>query len=65
MKKKGFAIDEWVTLGEMRLIRLPFSLHGLVSRIVLPLEKSEVERFDPVNDERCIPRFLRDSAISS
>src|SRR3990170_5307515 len=58
VKKKGFAIDEWVTAGEMRLIRLPFSLHGLVSRIALPLEKSEVERFDPVNDERCIPKFL-------
>jgi DNA primase catalytic subunit len=59
VKKQGFAIDAWVTLGEMRLIRLPFSLHGLVSRIALPLEKSEVERFDPVNDERCIPKFLR------
>ena len=59
VKKKGFAIDEWVTLGEMRLIRLPFSLHGLVSRIVLPLDKSEVERFDPVNDERCLPKSLR------
>ena len=65
VKKQGFAIDEWVTLGEMRLIRLPFSLHGLVSRIVLPLEKSEVERFDPVNDERCIPRFLGEKPISS
>jgi len=59
VKRKGFAIDEWVTAGEMRLIRLPFSLHGLVSRIVLPLEKSELERFDPVSDERCIPQFLR------
>ena len=59
VKKKGFAIDEWVTVGEMRLIRLPFSLHGMVSRIVLPLEKSELEWFDPVNDERCVPRFLR------
>ena len=65
VKKKGFAIDEWVTVGEMRLIRLPFSLHGLVSRIALPLEKSELERFDPVNDERCIPRFLRGKPISS
>jgi DNA primase catalytic subunit len=64
VKKKGFAIDEWVTVGEMRLIRLPYSLHGLVSRIVLPLEKSELERFDPVHDERCIPKFLRSSAIS-
>jgi len=59
MKRKGFAIDEWVTAGEMRLIRLPFSLHGLVSRIAVPLEKSELERFDPVSDERCIPQFLR------
>jgi len=59
VKKKGFAIDEWVTVGEMRLIRLPYSLHGLVSRIALPLEKGELERFDPVHDERCIPKFLR------
>ena len=59
VKRKGFAIDEWVTAGEMRLIRLPFSLHGLVSRIAVPLEKSELERFDPVSDERCIPQFLR------
>jgi len=59
VKKKGFAIDEWVTVGEMRLIRLPYSLHGLVSRIVVPLEKSGLERFDPVHDERCIPKFLR------
>lgn len=59
VKKLGFAIDEWVTAGEMRLIRLPFSLNGLVSRVVLPLEKSELERFDPLSDERCIPRFLR------
>jgi DNA primase catalytic subunit len=59
VKTKGFAIDEWVTAGEMRLIRLPFSLHGMVSRVVLPLEKNELEQFDPVKDERCIPRFLR------
>lgn len=36
VKEKGFAIDEWVTAGEMRLIRLPYSLNGLVSRVVLP-----------------------------
>jgi DNA primase small subunit len=65
VKKQGFAIDEWVTAGEMRLIRLPYSLHGMVSRIVLPLEKSELERFDPVHDERCTPRFLREKPTSS
>jgi DNA primase catalytic subunit len=58
VKEKGFAIDEWVTAGEMRLIRLPYSLHGLVSRIVVPLEKSELEKFDPIHDKRCIPKFL-------
>ncbi|HLC00033.1 MAG TPA: DNA primase, partial [Candidatus Bathyarchaeia archaeon] len=64
VKKKGFAIDEWVTVGEMRLIRLPYSLHGLVSRRVLPLEKGELPRFDPVTDERCTPRFLRGKPTS-
>ena len=59
IKTKGFQIDGWVTSGEMRLIRLPYSLHGLVSRIVMPIQKSELEKFDPVKDERCIPKFLR------
>jgi DNA primase catalytic subunit len=64
VKKKGFGIDEWVTAGDMRLIRLPYSLHGLVSRIVVPVEKSELERFDPIHDERCIPKFLGKAPIS-
>jgi DNA primase catalytic subunit len=58
IKKEGFRIDEWVTAGEMRLIRLPYSLNGLVSRIVLPLEREEIEAFDPINDKRCLPQFL-------
>ena len=58
VKKEGFHIDEWVTSGEMRLIRLPYSLNGLVSRIVLPLTNDELESFDAVHDERCLPRFL-------
>jgi len=57
-KGKGFHIDEWVTSGEYRLIRLPYSLNGLVSRIVLPLRKDEIESFDAVHDERCLPNFL-------
>jgi len=55
---KNFPIDEWVTEGESHLIRLPFSLNALVSRIVLPLEIKELDRFDPVIDRRCIPDFL-------
>lgn len=65
VKKKGFAIDEWVTAGEMRLIRLPYSLNGLVSRIVFPLEKSELDQFDPLRDERVIPNFQLKKSTSS
>jgi DNA primase catalytic subunit len=65
VKAKGFEVDAWVTTGEMRLIRLPFSLHGMVSRIALPLEKKEVEKFNPVTDPRCMPAFLKKKATSS
>ena len=58
VKEAGFHIDEWVTAGEMRLIRLPFSLNGAVSRIVLPLLKAELQSFDAVHDKRVLPKFL-------
>jgi len=57
-KKKGFDMDEWVPAGGMRLIRLPYSLNGLVSRIAIPLAKNECGVFDPITDERTIPKFL-------
>jgi len=59
LKKRGFLIDEWVSTGGMRLIRLPYSLHGMVSRRVLPLDVNEIARFDPVIDQRCVPKFLK------
>jgi DNA primase catalytic subunit len=59
LKKQGFPIDEWVTGGRLRMIRLPFSLHGMVSRIVIPLKPQELKAFDPIRDKRCIPRFAR------
>lgn len=64
LKKKGFLMDEWVTTGGMRLIRLPYSLHGMVSRVVLPLEARELRTFDPITDSRCIPSFLVASTSS-
>jgi DNA primase catalytic subunit len=64
LKKKGFLIDEWVTTGGMRLIRLPYSLHGMVSRIALPIEATQLAEFDPVTDGRCVPRFLTQSTSS-
>ena len=57
--KKGYLMDEWVAAGGMRLIRLPYSLNGLVSRIAIPLGSKDLEAFDPLTDERCIPNYLR------
>lgn len=64
IKDKGYSIDEWVTSGGMRLIRLPHSLHGMVSRIVTPLDHRELKCFDPIRDERCIPKFLESTRWS-
>jgi DNA primase catalytic subunit len=55
---KRYALDEWVTSGEMRLIRLPHSLHGMVSRIVVPVPRGDVEDFS-YDDARAIPDFAR------
>jgi hypothetical protein len=60
-KEKDFPIDVWVTEGDMRLIRLPYSLNGLVSRIVIPLEPVKMKNFNPVIDPACIPNFLKTS----
>jgi DNA primase catalytic subunit len=64
LEKEGFHIDEWVTSGEMRLIRLPYSLNGLVSRTVLPLTNGELKSFDAIHDPRALPRFLGGEATS-
>ncbi len=57
--QRGYTIDEWVAGGGMRLIRLPHSLNGLVSRIATPLDMREAPTFDPVNDPSCLPSFVR------
>ena len=66
VKKKGFAIDEWVTLGEMRLIRLPYSLHGLVSRIVVAFGEKRVGTVRPRPRRKVHSKVsAQSSAISS
>jgi len=53
---RRYPIDEWVTSGEMRLIRLPYSLHGMVSRIVTPITRRKLDRF-LYDDPSAVPRF--------
>ena len=58
LTKEGFVQDEWVTSGEYYLIRLPYSLHGGISRICLPLSKRQAEKFNPQTNKKSKPKFL-------
>jgi len=51
-KFSNFPIDKWVSGGYIRLIRLPYSLNGLVSRKVIPLKGLKFEK------EKSYPGFL-------
>ncbi|MEM4263407.1 MAG: DNA primase small subunit domain-containing protein [Candidatus Woesearchaeota archaeon] len=55
---KLYSIDPWVTTKK-RLIRLPYSLNAMVSRIVIPINPDEISSFDATKDSRVIPCFLR------
>jgi DNA primase catalytic subunit len=57
--RRGYLMDEWVAGGGMRLIRLPHSLNGLVSRLATPLDRVKVRSFDPVTDPHCLPSFAQ------
>ncbi len=53
---KDYAIDSWVSSGKKRLVRLPFSLNSLVSRIVTPVKDEEINRI--LSSKKIIPRFI-------
>ena len=57
---RRYAIDEWVTKGESRLMRLPYSLNSLVSRkCMIMKDERDLLGFDPRVSAFVIPKFLR------
>ena len=57
---RRYAIDEWVTEGGSRLMRLPYSLNGLVSRKCWIIkQRKDLVEFDPRISETVVPRFLQ------
>jgi DNA primase catalytic subunit len=48
-------IDLWVTRGGTKYARLPYSLHGLVGKIVTPISIAEVVKLDPARDRKLTP----------
>jgi len=60
MKMKG-ETDEPVTSDIKRLIRLPSSLHGKTGFKVVPLEREELDKFDPFRD--AVPEAFGDRDV--
>jgi len=59
MYNTGIKHDRWVARGGSKLIRLPYSLHGMVSRIVMPLERNNLDSFNPVESPEVLPSFVK------
>ena len=55
IKFSKYDIDEWVSNGDVHLIRMPYSLNSLVSRIVTPLRKNSIKDLF----EKSTPKFLK------
>ncbi len=56
-KYNKFPIDEWVSKGNIRLIRLPYSLNSLVSRICIPINPNY--KFERIINKKSVPKFLK------
>lgn len=57
---RRYAIDEWVTAGGSRLMRLPHSLNGLVSRKCMTIKEiRDLLEFDPRSSAHVVPAFLK------
>ena len=57
---RRYDIDEWVTIGSSRLMRLPYSLNALVSRKCVPIKvEKELRGFDPRSSSLATPAFAR------
>lgn len=56
--RRGFPIDQWVTDGEARLARVPYSLNGLVSRVCTPIKIEEIRKNNYWRDRPFVPDFL-------
>ncbi|MGQ9587857.1 MAG: DNA primase [Thermoplasmata archaeon] len=57
---RRYSIDEWVTAGGSRLLRLPYSLNGLVSRkCVIIKDLRDLLSFDPRSSNLVVPAFAR------
>jgi DNA primase catalytic subunit len=57
-EEEKLPIDPWVTRGGTRFARLPYSLHGLVGKIVTPIGIGEVPTLNPSREKRLTPASM-------
>ena len=61
---KRYDIDEWVTAGGSRLMRLPYSLNALVSRkCEIIKDERDLVGFDPRTSKLVLPEFVRQRSL--
>jgi DNA primase catalytic subunit len=59
---RRYSIDEWVTIGDSRLMRLPYSLNAIVSRKCMIMKWGrDLLKFDPRTSREVTPQFMRSS----
>ncbi len=59
---RRYDIDEWVTIGSSRLMRLPYSLNALVSRKCMIMKWGrDLLVFNPRTSRGVTPKFMRSS----
>jgi hypothetical protein len=57
---RRYAIDEWVTTGGSRLMRLPYSLNAIVSRKCMRIKEiRDLLGFDPRTSNEAMPAFVK------
>lgn len=58
-EEQHIPIDPWVTRGGTRFARLPYSLHGLVGKVVTPVKAEALSRLNPTRDDNLTPQCLK------
>ncbi|MDI9644205.1 MAG: DNA primase [Candidatus Verstraetearchaeota archaeon] len=62
--KKGIPLDKWVTDGEARLARAPYSLNGIVSKVCLPIRIEDIRINNYWKESPFLPDFMLQSISS-
>jgi hypothetical protein len=64
IRESHIAVDSHITTGKMYLIRLPYTLNGLVSRFAVPLNREKVESLE-IDSILPMPEYMQEEVADS